>query len=48
MAGQDEAKNATKYFLVDLVLYLSKYSINHKEDYYHYLSGVTQRQAWKP
>lgn len=30
------------------VLYLSKYIINHKEDYYHYLSGVTQRQAWKP
>ena len=30
------------------VLYLSKYIINHKEDYYHLLSGVTQRQAWKP
>lgn len=30
------------------VLYLSKYIITHKEDYYHLLSGVTQRQAWKP
>jgi Fic family protein len=30
------------------VLYLSKYIINHKDDYYHLLSGVTQRQAWKP
>jgi Fic family protein len=30
------------------VLYLSKYIINHKEDYYYFLSGVTQRQAWKP
>jgi Fic family protein len=30
------------------VLYLSKYIIHHKEDYYHYLAGVTQRQAWKP
>ncbi len=30
------------------VLYLSKYIINNKEDYYHLLSGVTQRQAWKP
>ncbi|MCC6182263.1 MAG: Fic family protein [Bacteroidia bacterium] len=30
------------------VLYLSKYIINHKEDYYHHLSGVTQRNAWKP
>jgi len=30
------------------VLYLSKYIINHKDDYYEYLSGVTQRQAWKP
>lgn len=30
------------------VLYLSKYIISHKNDYYHYLSGVTQRQAWKP
>ncbi len=30
------------------VLYLSKYIINHKDDYYHLLAGVTQRQAWKP
>ncbi len=30
------------------VLYLSKYIINNKEEYYHLLSGVTQRQAWKP
>lgn len=30
------------------VLYLSKYIITHKDDYYHLLSGVTQRQAWKP
>ena len=30
------------------VLYLSNYIIHHKDDYYHYLSGVTHRQAWKP
>lgn len=30
------------------VLYLSKYIIHHKDDYYHHLSGVTQRKAWKP
>jgi len=30
------------------VLYLSKYILKNKEDYYHLLSGVTQRQAWKP
>jgi len=30
------------------VLYLSKYIINYKDDYYHHLSGVSQRQAWKP
>jgi Fic family protein len=30
------------------VLYLSNYIIHHKDDYYHYLSGVTQRQAWEP
>ncbi|MBA3706012.1 MAG: Fic family protein [Bacteroidetes bacterium] len=30
------------------VLYLSKFIIHHKDDYYHHLSGVTQRQAWKP
>ena len=30
------------------VLYLSKYIITNKDDYYYLLSGVTQRQAWKP
>jgi Fic family protein len=30
------------------VLYLSKYIIENKEDYYHLLAGVTQRNAWKP
>ena len=30
------------------VLYLSKYIINHKDDYYHNLSTVTQRGHWKP
>lgn len=30
------------------VLYLSKYIIHHKDEYYHLLAGVTQRQAWKP
>lgn len=30
------------------VLYLSKYIIQNKDDYYYLLSGVTQRQAWKP
>jgi Fic family protein len=29
------------------VLYLSKYIIENKEEYYNLLSGVTQRQAWK-
>ncbi len=29
------------------VLYLSKYIIENKDDYYHLLSGVTQRQDWK-
>jgi Fic family protein len=29
------------------VLYLSKYIINHKDDYYHHLAGVTQRNDWK-
>ena len=28
-------------------LYLSKYIIVHKEDYYYHLAGVTQRQNWK-
>ncbi|MGF1923029.1 MAG: Fic family protein [Bacteroidia bacterium] len=30
------------------VLYLSKYIMINKDDYYHHLSGVTQRGAWKP
>jgi Fic family protein len=30
------------------VLYLSRYILQHKDDYYHLLSGVTQRGAWKP
>jgi Fic family protein len=30
------------------VLYLSKYIISHKDDYYHNLSSVTQRGQWKP
>ena len=30
------------------VLYLSKFIIDNKDDYYYFLSGVTQRQAWKP
>lgn len=29
------------------VLYLSKYIIQHKDDYYFHLSAVTQRNAWK-
>lgn len=29
------------------VLYLSKYIIVHKEDYYYHLGGVTQRGDWK-
>jgi Fic family protein len=30
------------------ILYLSKYIIQHKEEYYQLLSGVTQRKSWKP
>ena len=30
------------------VLYLSKYIIVHKDDYYYNLGLVTQRSAWKP
>ncbi|MHB8261088.1 MAG: Fic family protein [Bacteroidia bacterium] len=29
------------------VLYLSKYIIEHKDEYYHTLGAVTQRNAWK-
>lgn len=35
--------------LLDLpVLYLSKYIIENKSDYYRLLRGVTEHQAWKP
>jgi len=30
------------------VLFLSKYILNNKDDYYALLAGVTSRQAWKP
>lgn len=30
------------------VLYLSKYIMLNKDDYYHHLSGVTQSGSWKP
>lgn len=30
------------------VLYLSKYIIQNKEEYYYSLAAVTQRKAWKP
>jgi Fic family protein len=30
------------------VLYLSKYIIENKDSYYHYLSGVSQSGSWKP
>lgn len=30
------------------VLYLSKYIMVNKDDYYYHLSGVTQRGLWKP
>lgn len=30
------------------VLYLSKYIIDHKDEYYYNLEAVTQRNAWKP
>jgi Fic family protein len=30
------------------VLYLSKYIIENKDEYYHHLSAITQRQSWKP
>lgn len=37
-----------KGLLEQPVLYLSKYILINKDDYYHHLSGVTQRGAWKP
>ncbi|OYU95258.1 MAG: Fic/DOC family protein [Bacteroidetes bacterium B1(2017)] len=33
--------------LAQPVLYFSKYIIENKEDYYHFLAGVTQRKDWK-
>jgi len=38
----------TQKHLLDLpVLYLSKYIIEQKSDYYHLLRGVTEHQAWE-
>jgi Fic family protein len=39
---------AQKQLLSQPVLYLSKYIIVNKTDYYYNLAGVTQRGAWKP
>jgi Fic family protein len=33
--------------LTQPVLYLSRYIIQHKDEYYYHLSAVTQRNAWK-
>ena len=30
------------------ILFLSRYLINHKADYYALLSGVSQRRDWRP
>ena len=39
----------TQKHLLDLpVLYLSKYIIDQKSDYYRLLRGVTEHQAWEP
>jgi Fic family protein len=32
--------------LAQPILYFSKYIIEHKDDYYHHLAAVTQRQDW--
>jgi Fic family protein len=37
-----------KGLLEQPVLYLSKYIMVNKDDYYYHLSGVTQRELWKP
>jgi Fic family protein len=37
-----------KGLLTQPVLYLSKYIIVNKDDYYYNLSAVTQKQSWKP
>ena len=36
-----------KGLLSQPILYLSKYIINNKESYYHYLNGVSSRGDWK-
>jgi len=36
-----------KNLLTHPILYLSKYIIQHKADYYHCISGVTQRADWE-
>jgi Fic family protein len=39
----------TQKGLLDLpILYLSRYIIDHKDDYYSLLAGVTQRALWQP
>jgi Fic family protein len=30
------------------ILYLSRYILDNKDDYYYLLSGITQRKSWKP
>ncbi|CAN5434338.1 Fic family protein [soil metagenome] len=37
-----------QHLLSHPILYLSKYIIMHKDEYYHNLAGVTQRGSWKP
>ncbi len=37
----------SKGLLSHPILYLSKYIINNKESYYHYLNGVSSRGDWK-
>ena len=39
--------NLRQGFLSHPILYLSKYIINNKESYYHYLNGVSSRGDWK-
>lgn len=36
-----------KRLLTHPILYLSKYIIDNKEDYYHYLNGISSRGDWK-
>lgn len=38
----------SKGLLSQPVLYMSKFIIMHKEDYYYKLAGATQRNAWEP